>query len=256
MNKLTKEKSVDKKDSQENIEMVLKAAVALVIELNKTIDKALPQKLANIVKQHAFGVLIASALVAWVPLIGPITAFLLLAIIIWSMYFRINKAIDVPLGKNIIKTVISGVCTNLGANLVLFLAATAISLLPVIGSVIADIIIVSMTYAVTLACGIFYLKMLTKLFKAQKDPTFLSMEHIQELVENVRCHEDVAPCLDKANELIREQQSQVKAAVQNKIIAQIAGTSTDSHNILDAEIDALDKYEYPSKKEDSKKLKE
>ena len=128
-----------------------------------------------------------------------------------------------------------------GTALVLFLVATAISMLPIIGSVVADIIIVSMTYAVTLACGIIYLKMLTKIFKAQKDPVSLSMEHVQDLVDNIRQNEAVVPCLDKANDFIRDQQSQAKTAVHNKIIAQIAGTSTDSHRISDVELDALDK---------------
>ena len=131
-----------KQETPEDIEKVLKAAWALALALNRTIDKALPIRLANIVKLHSLASAIIAALIAWVPAFGPITASLLSVICIWSMYFRINKSIDISQIKNLFRTLISGAASNLAAYIIAILVATALSFTFIIN----DIIMIFVTY--------------------------------------------------------------------------------------------------------------
>ena len=220
-------------ETQEDIEKVLKAAWALVQVLDGTIDKGLPQELASIVKLHAKGAAIIAALIAWVPAVGPITALLLSAICVWSMYLRINKKINLPLAQNLFKTVISGIAGNIAANLSGLIVVTAISFILTIGNFAADVIMVAVTYAVTLGAGIVYLKVLTRVFKARKDPVSLSLEHVKEFAEKAKEHDDLKPYIEEAKASLRGKKVDFKAAINAKIIECINNDSTDLQRQLE-----------------------
>ena len=217
-----------KQETPEDIEKVLKAAWALALALNRTIDKALPIRLANIVKLHSLASAIIAALIAWVPAFGPITASLLSVICIWSMYFRINKSIDISQIKNLFRTLISGAASNLAAYIIAILVATALSFTFIIN----DIIMIFVTYYLTLACGILYLKLLTKVFKAGQDPVLLSMDHINQLVNEVKNHDDIKPCIDDANVFIKEKTAQAKSVMESKITEIACGKHADNQKQL------------------------
>lgn len=80
---------------------------------------------------------------------------------IWGMYLRINKKIDVPFGENIIKTIGSGVATNLAGYIAVSGVASALKCVPFIGTIGGAVIMSAAQYALTLASGYVYLKALS-----------------------------------------------------------------------------------------------
>jgi len=93
----------------------------------------------------------------------------------WTMYVRINKAIDIPFGKNIMKSIATGIATNLisiipGIALAKVAGALA-KMIPGIGSIGGMAIDASVNYALTLVMGIIYLKALTMLYESNEPIT-------------------------------------------------------------------------------------
>ena len=90
---------------------LLKTAWELVEAANKSVDKNMPDRLASIVKQHA----VAGVGAAWIPIPGASIAAGAAAV--WGMYFRINSELNLSLSENVVKSIASGVATNLAAYL-------------------------------------------------------------------------------------------------------------------------------------------
>ena len=180
---------------------LLKAALALVEVMDKTVDKSLPKEIAEIVKFHSKGAAVAALGAAWLPGAGAAAAMALNAGFVWSMYARINTKIDVKLSENIIKTVASGVATNLASNAIAFVVvSTALSFLPGIGSIGSSAIMAGTCYALTLAAGFVYLKILTQIFKAKADPSTLSADDLKDIAKSVVEHEDIKSVMKEAKD--------------------------------------------------------
>jgi len=193
---LQKNKRISKTDQK-----LLIAAVALVASLDKLADKSLPEEIAKVVKLHSKGAVAASLGVAWLPGVGSTAATAACAGFIWSMYIRINKKIGLPISKSILKTVASGVATNLAAAAISTLVVSAaLTFIPVIGNVGASAIMGITGYAVTLASGFVYLKILTRIFKAGKDPSTLSSEALNEVAQTVLKDENIKDLMKEAKE--------------------------------------------------------
>jgi uncharacterized protein (DUF697 family) len=117
------------------------------------------------------------------------------------MYARINKEIGLPFSENIIKTVASGVATNLAAGaLASFIVSSALSFLPGLGSASASAIMCGTCYALTLASGFVYLKILTRIFQAKSDPTTFSADKLKEVAKQVVQEEDIKSVMKEAKE--------------------------------------------------------
>lgn len=160
---------------------ILHAAKDLVHALNKTVDENLPQEIADIVKTHSAGAAAAGLASGWIPGFGGLAAAGISAGFIWTMYGRINSKIGLPLGDNIVKSVGTGIATNLGAYFVGSLALSALfSIFPGVGSVGASAIVGATCYALTIASGVLYLKLLTNLFLSGKDPTKMDESSLKE----------------------------------------------------------------------------
>lgn len=136
-------------------QQLLKASVKLVNALDKGADQMLPQSIVDIVKLHS-KLAIGSS---FIPVPGLDIAGA--AGSIWSMYIRINKKIDIPFGENVIKSLASGVATNLTAYVAASGVASTLKLIPGLGTVAGAVIMVAASYAATLASGWLYLKALT-----------------------------------------------------------------------------------------------
>ena len=94
---------------------LLKAAMRLVKAMDKLADETLPQEVADVVKLHSKGAGVAGLAAGWAPGVGSTIAVTCAVGFIWTMYGRINGKIGIPLAKNIVKSIASGVCTNLAA---------------------------------------------------------------------------------------------------------------------------------------------
>jgi len=146
---------------------LLRACVKLVQAANKQADALLPGKISGIVKTHAtLGVASAFIPVPGVDIAAGIA-------VIWGMYFRINSELNMPFSENVIKSVATGVGTNLAAFATVLAVGSAFKFLPVIGTVTAIAIMSAASYALTLASGYVYITVLTELVrtKAPEDIT-------------------------------------------------------------------------------------
>jgi len=178
---------------------ILSAAVDLLKVMDKTVDDSLPREIADIVKFHSKGAAIAGVAGGWIPGVGGTAAVAVAAGFVWTMYGKINGRIDLPLSENIIKSVASGVATNLAGYAVGSIAiSTAFSFLPGLGNVGASVIAGGVCYALTLTSGFVYLKILTKVFKAGNDPTSMTADKIKKVAKEVVENEDIKAVMKEA----------------------------------------------------------
>ena len=131
---------------------LLHVSEKLVKMLDETADNCLPKEIANVVKTHS-KLAVGSA---WIPVPGADVAAG--AAVIWGMYVRINNKLGIPFGENIMKSIGSGVATNLASYLAMTGVASAIKFIPGIGSLGGAILMSASLYAVTLAAGWIYLQ--------------------------------------------------------------------------------------------------
>lgn len=136
---------------------LLKAAVKLCGLMNKAADSALPDEIAGVVKLHS-GLAVGSA---WIPIPGADVAAG--AANIWGMYVRINKKLGIPFGENVMKSIGSGVATNLASYLAMSGIASAMKLIPGLGTVGGAVVMSASLYGVTLTAGWVYLQVLCML---------------------------------------------------------------------------------------------
>lgn len=180
------------------------AGTKLVEAIDKTADENLPQELADIVEFHAKGATISS-LSSAIPGVGAALSGLASAGFIWTMYTRINKLLGLKLADNILKTVASGVVTNLAGYAVLnFAVGTVLSFIPGLGSVATIALVGAAIYAVTMVSGIVYLKILTNVFNAGKDPATLSAEHLKSIASDVISSMNIKKLLEDAKAEFKE----------------------------------------------------
>jgi len=178
---------------------ILHAAKELVHTLNAAVDDNLPAEIAEIVKTHSAGAAAASVAAGWIPGAGGLAAAGICAGFVWTMYGRINSKIGLPLTENIVKSLATGVATNLAAGLVgALVLQTIFSLFPGIGSLAAATVAGGTGYALTLACGYVYLKLLTKLFLDGNDPTKMDESSLKNAASSVAASENMKDVIASA----------------------------------------------------------
>ncbi|MBT0552316.1 DUF697 domain-containing protein [Riemerella anatipestifer] len=140
------------------VDQLTKAAGELLYALKKADDLAeniLPEDIAGIVKLHAK----LSTGAAFIPIPG--VDVLASAASIWSMYGRINSVLGISVKENILKTIASGVITNLASTGIVLGIGSAIKIIPGIGTVAGTVIMLAGIYASILLSGWVYIKVLT-----------------------------------------------------------------------------------------------
>jgi uncharacterized protein (DUF697 family) len=139
-------------DTNQKLIEAAKTAIDVVKELDKVADGVLPQEIAGIVKLHS-KLAVGSS---FIPIPGVDVAAS--ATSIWSMYVRINNRLGLKLSENVIKTIASGVGTNLASYVAVLGVGSALKFIPGVGSIGGALIMGGATYALTLASGYVYLK--------------------------------------------------------------------------------------------------
>ncbi len=187
-------------------DIVLRSAKLLVKALDKVADKTLPTEIADVVKFHAKGAGVAGLAAGWAPGVGSTLAVATAAGFVWTMYGRINSKLGVPIGKNILKTVASALCTNLAAYMATtFVGSTLASLVPGLGSVAAAGINGAMVFALTWVSGIVYLKLLTLLAVKHVSFESLSVEEMKATMKEVVAGENIRSLLKEAKNMFTRQ---------------------------------------------------
>ena len=185
---------------------MLDAAQKLIEAMNRTVDENLPREIAEIVKTHSAGAAAAGVASGWIPGAGGVAAAGISAGFIWTMYGRINGKIDLPLTENVVKSLASGVATNLAAYAVGgVVVSTALSLIPGIGSVGASALVGATCYGLTLASGYVYLKILTKLFRSGRDPCSMGAEQLKKEAATVAASENIKEVMEGAKAEYKKQ---------------------------------------------------
>lgn len=178
---------------------ILHAAKELVEALNKAVDDNLPAEIAEIVKTHSAGAAAAGVAAGWIPGAGGLAAAGICAGFVWTMYGRINSKIGLPMTENILKSLATGVATNLATGFVgALVVQTILSIFPGIGSVAAAAVAGGTGYALTLASGYVYLKLLTKLFLDGRDPTKMDEGALKEAASRVAASENMKDVISSA----------------------------------------------------------
>ena len=184
--------------------LVLKTSVKLVKSLDRSTDKNLPNELADIVKFHTKGAT-AGALAGAIPGVGAVISFLTSAGFIWSMYARINKEIGIELSENILKTIASGIITNLGASIIgSVVVGSVLSVIPFVGSIGAIVVVGATVYGLTMASGIVYLKIMTNIFEAGEDPSRLSLDAMKSIAKEISQEFDIKGFMEEAKKEFKD----------------------------------------------------
>lgn len=115
------------------------------------------------------------------------------------MYGRIGTKIDLPFGSNVLKSLASGVATNVAASVVgIIVLSTALSFIPGLGNLGASLIMGATCYALTLASGYIYLKIMTKLFKKGVDLSTVSEQELKDMAAAAAKESDVQDIIKEA----------------------------------------------------------
>lgn len=158
-------------------QQLLKAAVKLVQALDKGANSILPQEIVGIVKLHSKLAVGSSFIpVPGLDLAGAGAS-------IWSMYIRINSKINLPFSENLIKSIASGVATNLASYVAVSGVASALKFIPGIGTIAGAVAMTVASYAATLASGWLYLKALT--IAAEKKGAAISFDDISAAMKSL-----------------------------------------------------------------------
>lgn len=156
---------------------MLKLAIKLVELMDKAADELLPQQIVDVVKLHS-KLAVGSA---WIPVSGLDIAGC--AASIWGMYARINSKIGIPFGENVMKSIASGVATNLASYAAMSGVASALKLIPGIGTITGAVLMSATMYGLTLASGYVYLRALC--FVAEQKGSEFTIDDIAHAVNNV-----------------------------------------------------------------------
>lgn len=182
-------------------------------ELGKSIaSNVTPEDIKDIVLFHSKGAAAVGVASGWVPGAGGTIAAVTSAGFIWSMYLRINDKIGLSVSENILKTLASGVATNLAAYAVGSIAITTVlSFLPFIGNVGASVIAGSIAFAITIVSAGVYLTMLTKFFQAKhRDINEMSADDLKDLAKEVIDNNDVESALKQARNIYEKEHKEHK----------------------------------------------
>ena len=174
-------------------------AEAITKELNNSLDKNLPLNLVETIKAHSFGAAAAAVASGWFPGVGGAAMVATSAGFIWTMYAKIGNEIGFKFSEHIIKSLATGIASNLialGAGGAI--ATSVISFIPIGGWIAASLIAGSTAYSLTIIAGYIYLKILTNIFESQINPNSLSQEDLKDMADNIIKKENIKDMMEKA----------------------------------------------------------
>ena len=194
---------MNKESTQKKVNQTLtKAALGLLVAMDRQADKYLGKELADIVVFHSRAAAVAALGVAWAPGVGATAAVVVAAGFTWGMYVRINKLINVSLAKNVIKTVAAGVCTNLAASAATtIVVGSALSFIPGLGSLGVTALMAGTAYAITWVSGLVYLNILAVLASKKVDIGKMSTIDLKTLSSQVMSNIDVKGVMKSARDM-------------------------------------------------------
>lgn len=178
---------------------VEKAIHQLLHAIHRESEHQLGGELAEIVTYHSVACAAAGTASGWLPGAGALAASAVAAGAIWTMYGRINAKLGIPFSENLVKSLATGVATNLASYFIgTAVLTTVFSFFPGIGTVAAAGIAGVTCYALTVASAVVYFKVLTGLAKV--DPTFTHAtdDQVKASAQRIIAEEDMKAVIDAA----------------------------------------------------------
>lgn len=188
-----KNQAGDKDKFKSNV--VIKALKAVP---GNVVDEQTAADIAKIINIHALGSAASSAATAWVPGAGASIATAGAVAFIWTMYVRISERLGIKLSKKKLKFLGSAILSNLASAGGALLAASAISLIPGIGSVAAVVLAAGANYALVTVAGVLYINLMSSLHTEGTDVSAMSDEELKERMKKVMEEQNVKKMMKEA----------------------------------------------------------
>ena len=169
---------------------------------NNTLKEVGAEEIGEIISVHALGSAASGLASGWIPGAGGTVATIASIGFVWSMYYRINKKLNISISKTILKSLASAILTNIAGSAIALVSGTVIATVlsfTGIGNFASSLIMGALNYAVVLVSGIIYMKLLVGLFKAKNDPSAMSAEDLKSVASEIIRDEDINEMLKKAS---------------------------------------------------------
>ncbi len=185
------------------VEMFIEESVSRVW---KGLDGVYPgyvgQELSKILKQHAVAGA-ALGLTAGIPGVGGTLSSMASVASLWTMYARINKALEIKLSDALLKSLATAVVANIATTALGFVGAIAVasaaSFIPGIGTASADLIMAAANFALVVVAGTIYLKMIAAICRKGSNPENLSEAELKANIKAAVADSDVDGMMKEAS---------------------------------------------------------
>lgn len=157
-----------------------------------------------------------------VPSIGGLAAAVTQTTLIWVMYVRINKALDINMSEHVAKFIGSAVLTNLvinaGTLLIGYTLATVMSFIPILGQITAAAVDGALGFVIIYVAAVLYLKILTRVMKLKGTIELNGTEEETEIVKKIIKETDLKNLICEAKNQYKfaKQNGDIQAAMDNK----------------------------------------
>lgn len=142
---------------------------------------------AKIVRQHSWAAA-ATAAITIMPGAGTVACVLAQTTIVFSMYVRINRSMNIKISENKIKSLVSAILGNIATNAVGYIggiaASTALSLIPGIGSTASTLIMGGLGYATASIAALVYGTAILAMTASGKNIETMSEDELKEALKN------------------------------------------------------------------------
>lgn len=147
----------------------------------------------------------ASALASFVPVVGPMASFVGAMAGTWYMYVKINEKLGIKFSENALKTIATGIGTNLASYAAISLAgSTIMSFIPIINFA-SPLVMAALIYAGTSVSGVIYLGMMSMIFGHGLDPSSLSDDDLVAIRDEVLDEYDVEAAMDEMKQEYKQE---------------------------------------------------
>lgn len=162
---------------QESIEKI-------VVEAQKKGISVTKDELMKIVKTHAAGATASVMALVSIPGAGTAVASVVETGFVWSMYYRLCRKLGLSVKKELLKAIGSAIVADVAGSIAIqLIAGTILSIVPGIGTVGAMAVVGLTGYCVLYYCGILFIEMLVKVFRAGKSVENYSADELKSMMK-------------------------------------------------------------------------
>ena len=165
---------------------ILKVGIRSLDRYLRTEAKDMDEKIEKMIIKHALAAAAAAVASGWIPGAGSTIATGIAIGFVWAMYYRLCSLLNIPISKNILKTLASVVIAEVAAYVgVVLVASAAISFIPAVGNLSASWLCAIMNFGMVYAAGYIFILMISEVLKAKTDAGAMSEKEWEEKAKDV-----------------------------------------------------------------------